>query len=78
MKGFGMDALTQSFPASKNAAFPAKMAAVHFYQIVGRTYRGETQAVTSAKNVFYCLSGLEMLRPVHSQSFRPGRGIKWF
>lgn len=55
MKGFGIDALTQSFPASKYAAFPAKMAAVHFYQIVGRTYRGETQAVTSARNVFYCL-----------------------
>lgn len=51
---------------------------VHFYQIVGRTYRGETQAVMLARNVFYCLSGPEMLDPVHFQSFRPNRRIKWF
>lgn len=58
---------------------------VRFCQIAGGTYRGETQAVVFARNVFYCLSGLKMLCPMQSQNNRriksflcPGVGIIMF
>lgn len=50
-------------------------------QIVGRTYRGEIQADTLARNVFYCFSGPKVPYPsIHSsrsQSCRTSGGIKW-
>lgn len=70
MKGFGIDTLTQCF-CSKCVS--CQDGSAHFCQIAGRTYRGETQAVVFARNVFYCLSGLKMLcsmQPQHNRRIK--------
>lgn len=80
MKGFGMNSLTRSLSAS---AFLCQDGSVRFCQIVGRTYRGETLAVMSARNVFIAFFPfflfffkLDMIRP--TQTFRPSGHIKCF
>lgn len=61
---------------AKKCCTPCQDGSICFYQIVGRTYRGETQTDMLARNVFYCLFGLQELHPAVQQSRRPLRGIK--
>lgn len=56
VRGFCIDALTQSFSArGKKCCFSCQPGSIHFYQRVGRTYKGETQTDMLARNHFYCL-----------------------